>query len=161
MERRKSLPRGPKTNIAALLGYVECVESREEPKRDGKEGGEGRGRRNRERSAKGTASLLEGVDTGLIPAFVNAFLIDALGTSPSPRKRSRAFEDTESRLNFRLHPLCVISPILLNHYPSLRSLSLSGARSGKSRDLATDEGIPVFREIDLFFRILKKKVEKK
>lgn len=45
----RRVTRGPKTNIAALFGSVECVESREEPKR---------GERRRERSAHGSGILV-------------------------------------------------------------------------------------------------------
>lgn len=65
----------------SLFGSVDYRESRKEAERGEREG-------NQRNSI--LSSLLEGVDTRLIPAFVNAFLIDALGTFSLAAKRSRS-----------------------------------------------------------------------
>jgi len=68
---------------------VESREDSRETERETEKRERGR-ERERERSTKGatSSSLLEGIDTRLIPAFVNAFLIDTLGTFPLPAIRS-------------------------------------------------------------------------
>lgn len=45
--------------------------------------------------------MLEGVDARLIPAFVNAFLIDALGTFPLAARRETLLETAVAGRSFR------------------------------------------------------------